>query len=228
MGTTESTTKHTKVYCLELGYTQRFSRVEVDEAVKGGTINLRLRGESGTQGTTNIQPDRLPRGRLKKASITPVILNKPKPKLVTQVAISPSISPANQTEQMETDAIKSTEPVETSQSSPSMSGGLPDLDPTVTRNDESGVAEPPESTSTPIPAPPSTPPLQPPPDTPPRYFTRAAFKRKRSDSNVSLEERMHKVIKAMIAQVALGEFDEEFDYALPATEVEGIKIPKTY
>ncbi|KAG9240635.1 hypothetical protein BJ878DRAFT_525118 [Calycina marina] len=197
-------TKHTKVYCLELGYTQRFSRVEVDETVKRGTINLRLRGESGTQGTTN-----------------------PKPKLVTQVAISPFISPANQTEQMETNAIKSTEPVETSQSSLSMSGGLPDLDPTVTRNDESGVAKPPESTPTPIPPPPSTPPLQPPLDTPPRYFTRAAFKRKRSDSNVSLKERMHKVIKAMIAQVALGDFDEEFDHALPATEVEGIKIPKT-
>ena len=34
MGCTDNTTKHFKVYCPELGYTQRFSRVEVDENTK--------------------------------------------------------------------------------------------------------------------------------------------------------------------------------------------------
>ena len=66
MGCTDNTTKHFKVYYPELGYTQQFSRVEVDENTKGGTIDLRLRGQSGPQGTPNVQPDRLPRGRPKK------------------------------------------------------------------------------------------------------------------------------------------------------------------
>jgi hypothetical protein len=79
MGCTDSTTKHFKVYCPELGYTQRFSRVVVDENIKGGSINLRLRGEtgpSGTSGTTNVQPDRLPRGRPKKEDLRKPLATK--------------------------------------------------------------------------------------------------------------------------------------------------------
>ena len=64
----------------------------------------------------------------------------------------------------------------------------------------------------------------------PRYFTRSEFKRKRSNSDTSsVDKRMHKIIKAMIAQVALGELDKDIsETVFPATEVLGIKIPKTY
>ena len=39
---------------------------------------------------------------------------------------------------------------------------------------------------------------------------------------------MHKIAKAIIAQIALGELDEDLDLALPTTEVLGIKIPLTF
>jgi hypothetical protein len=46
--------------------TQRFSRVVIDENIKGGSINLRLRGETGPSATTNVRPDRLPTRKTKE------------------------------------------------------------------------------------------------------------------------------------------------------------------
>jgi hypothetical protein len=62
-------------------------------------------------------------------------------------------------------------------------------------------------------------------------------KRKRSDSELeSEEERIYKMFKAIIAQVALRQLDDDLDndlagnldLALAAIEVLGIKIPLTY
>ena len=61
MGFAATTTKQMKVYCPELGYTIRSSRVEIDESVQGGTVDLRLRTL-----TYNTHKDRNPRGRPKK------------------------------------------------------------------------------------------------------------------------------------------------------------------
>jgi hypothetical protein len=102
MGCTNNTTKHFKVYCPELGYTQRFSRVVVDENTKGGTVDLRLRGESGPKGTTNVQPDRLPRGRPKKELPIP---DKPQVKTIPQVIIKPFKPPPNVTRFDENDNV---------------------------------------------------------------------------------------------------------------------------
>src|SRR5437588_7500146 len=67
MGYSETTEKQFKVYAPDLGYTRRTSALYVDEAVKGGTVNLRFRNHpSGPQGTPNQLPDRNPRGRPKK------------------------------------------------------------------------------------------------------------------------------------------------------------------
>jgi hypothetical protein len=38
MGCIDSTTQHFKVYCPELGYIQRYSRIIVDENIKGGKM----------------------------------------------------------------------------------------------------------------------------------------------------------------------------------------------
>ena len=68
MGYSETTEKQFKVYAPDLGYTRRTSALYVDEAVKGGTVDLRFRNHpSGSQGTPNQLPDRNPRGRPKKA-----------------------------------------------------------------------------------------------------------------------------------------------------------------
>ncbi|KAI0996463.1 hypothetical protein K3495_g11717 [Podosphaera aphanis] len=50
------------VYSPDIGSSHRSSRVLVDETVKGGTIDLKLRGSSGTQEIPNILPDRKPLG----------------------------------------------------------------------------------------------------------------------------------------------------------------------
>ncbi|KAI0995304.1 hypothetical protein K3495_g12878, partial [Podosphaera aphanis] len=73
LGFEELTNKHFKVYCPELGYHQRYSRVDVDETIKGSTLQLKLRGATGPQGTSNIQPDRMPRGRPKCTEISPFL-----------------------------------------------------------------------------------------------------------------------------------------------------------
>ncbi|KAI0992563.1 hypothetical protein K3495_g15622, partial [Podosphaera aphanis] len=66
MGYSSNTTRHLKVYSPEHGYTILSSRVEIDEKVKGGTIDLKLRGPTGPQGTKNVAPVRKSVGRPKK------------------------------------------------------------------------------------------------------------------------------------------------------------------
>ena len=66
MGFPENTTKQVKIYCPDLGYTQRFSRYVIDEKTRGGEVSLHLRTASGPQGTPTELLDRLPRGRPKE------------------------------------------------------------------------------------------------------------------------------------------------------------------
>ncbi|KAI1006420.1 hypothetical protein K3495_g1801 [Podosphaera aphanis] len=68
-----------------------------------------------------------------------------------------------------------------------------------------------------------------------RYFTRS--KRKREDAD-NENERLHKAIKAMLAQIALNDDEDDIvedafcsfstDLAFPSVEINGIKIPHTY
>ncbi|KAI1005658.1 hypothetical protein K3495_g2570 [Podosphaera aphanis] len=60
-------------YYPELGYHQRYSRVDADETIKGSTLQLRLREATGSQGTSKIQPDRMPRGRPHCTEISPFL-----------------------------------------------------------------------------------------------------------------------------------------------------------
>jgi hypothetical protein len=55
------------MYTLDLGRTIRSSRLNVDESVLGGTVDLRLRNcVSGAQGTPIDHPDQKGRGRPRK------------------------------------------------------------------------------------------------------------------------------------------------------------------
>ncbi|KAI1001986.1 hypothetical protein K3495_g6217 [Podosphaera aphanis] len=63
MGYSTTTDKQFKFYSPELGCTTRTSIIKVDESIGGGTLDLRLRNcSAGPQGTSNVQPDRKPRG----------------------------------------------------------------------------------------------------------------------------------------------------------------------
>ncbi len=66
MGYEEETTKHFRVYSPEHGRVVRRHVVRVNELVKGGTVELRLRCPTGPHGTPNTVADRLPVGRPKK------------------------------------------------------------------------------------------------------------------------------------------------------------------
>ncbi|KAF5207339.1 hypothetical protein FRX31_003074, partial [Thalictrum thalictroides] len=71
MGYSTTTDKQFKIYSPDLGYTTRASVIKVDETVRGGTLELRLRNiESGPQGTCNVHLDRKPRGRPPKHGST--------------------------------------------------------------------------------------------------------------------------------------------------------------
>jgi transcriptional regulator with PAS, ATPase and Fis domain len=62
----------------------------------------------------------------------------------------------------------------------------------------------------------------------PRYFTRES-KRKRSGEDTAEDERLRKIIKAMLAQVNLTDEEAQiFKKAFLATEIAGIQIPQTY
>jgi hypothetical protein len=66
MGYSSNTTKHFRVYSLEYGYTILRSIIQVDELVKGGTMDLWLRVKAGPRGTPNIVPDWKAKGRPRK------------------------------------------------------------------------------------------------------------------------------------------------------------------
>ena len=67
MGPVECTTKQSKLYAPDLGYTRRTSTLYVDEKTKGGTVRLQIRDNpSGTQGASNVFVERKSRGRPRK------------------------------------------------------------------------------------------------------------------------------------------------------------------
>ena len=255
MGCIDSTTKHFKVYCPELGYTQRFSRVVVDENVKGGSIDLRLRGETGPSGTANIQPDRQPRGRPKRVTsqdpiseTTPaivrpsrqlrdtpsrVILQDPlievaeslEPRLVPQVIINPVVHQPG---------IKVPYFNEKHERVPSGDKEKHDqVDPA--QGTSTDKAEEHIPNLDPIMADESdnlrsstidqNSVLEVQEDTNNRHITRSHNKRKRGFSEEE-DARLNKIVKAMIAQVPPATSTSE--HAFPATEVCGIPIPLTY
>ena len=282
MGFTENTTKQVKIYCPDLGYTQRFSRYVVDERTRGGEVSLNLRTASGPQGTLPELPDRLPRGRPKRGK--PVESEAPvKSKTVSQVMLPLSKPPPGMTHKHYNNGELPEEPeveaVDTQAESTPPPAEDEELEPTDNGKEKSDNVtpvepEPTKATTGKISAPERTTPdtrakrhksdnmaletddsgipdilamddkddmeVDLDNDTQPRYFTRSAFKRKRSDSETVTDNRARKIIRAMIAQIALGEMDDEIaniaiediadfdDAAFLAKEVLGIKIPATY
>jgi hypothetical protein len=221
MGYANTTSKHVKVYNPELGYTSRCSRVKIDEDIKGGTIDLKLRCKAGPQGTLNEPPDRNPRGRPKKQPATelatqpqvplPTQVVKPIPvkpvpvKATPQVVVPPENVPRAESKEPKPEKEDQTSPTETKDNAV-----VPDI-----------MVEEPTQDAQPMP----TAPL--PQQDAPRYFTRA--KRKRAADEAVEDERLSKIIRAMLAQVELTEEDiEVLTSAFPATEIAGIKIPQTY
>lgn len=233
MGFSNTTTKHTKVYNPELGYTSRCSRVIVDETVKGGTMDLKLRCKPGTQGTPNEAADRAPRGRPEKQPVKLVIqpptLSKSQPeRKVPQVVTPPFVPPENiprfgfdeDPEELKVESTKD--------NSTKDKFAIPDL------TGEETTKPTVQSTSRQVPQPTMPTSNRTTPQSAPRYFTRGEkAKRKREEDEVVEDERFAKIIRAMLAQVDLTE--EEFAFitstfssAFPAEEIAGIKIPRTY
>ncbi|POS87946.1 hypothetical protein EPUL_001331 [Erysiphe pulchra] len=86
--------KQLGIYFSELGYTFRSSRVLIDERVKGGSIDLKLRKPTfGPQGTANVMPNPKPRGRLKKDAsysnqfLLPQQVEKETPEIINTVIL---------------------------------------------------------------------------------------------------------------------------------------------
>jgi hypothetical protein len=218
-----SATKQLWVYFPELGYTFTSSKVLIDENVNGGSIDLQLRNcISGPQGTLNVMPDRKQPGRPRKeiAGITPSALAPSIPALLDVKSTSQIVTPAfipppdvpklNQNDMNNEDNTVNCEDIaspnvptyptqnKTSETkiksllSPVLSPSLPVLI-VEEEQDFSGDdgAKPQAAISE---QPPSLLPLQ---QDAPRYFTRS--KRKRSISSVDEDDRMHKIVRAMIA-----------------------------
>jgi hypothetical protein len=62
IGYSSNTTKYFRVYLLEYRYMILRSIIWVDELVKGGIMDLRLRVKAGLRGTPNIVPNRKAKG----------------------------------------------------------------------------------------------------------------------------------------------------------------------
>jgi hypothetical protein len=249
-----STTKQLRVYSPELGYRFRSSKVFIDEKVKGGSIDLQLRNcISGPQGTLNVMPDRKPRGGPRKEipGITPSVLALSMPALpdvqsTSQIVIPafippPDVPKLNQNIMNNEDNTVNCEDIaspnaptyptqsktsETEIKSPSSPVLLPSIPVPIVeevQQDFSGEdgAKPQVAISE---QPPSSLPLQ---EDAPQYFTRS--KRKRSISSADEDNRMHKIVRAMIAFYAPEDACRSTDEsAFPTNEVSNIKIPKTY
>ena len=90
MGFSADTTKHYKAYSPDLGYVHRVNVMKIDETIRGGTIDLRIRNANiEPQGTENVQPDRKGRGRPRKMEQTATIMPETIPK--TQGNIKPIV-----------------------------------------------------------------------------------------------------------------------------------------
>jgi hypothetical protein len=244
MGYSETTNKQFKFYSPELGYTSRSSRISVDEHTPGGRVELRLRNiPAGSQGTPNTMPDRKPRGRPRKDP-TPTQLAHAQPtpaEPAEQAAVEqmepPSAEqmeppPAEQmepppAEQMELPSVEQIEPSPAEQVEPipkpiKRGRGRPrkvtTAPPTTVSQDERVPDLETEESEEPVQSLPEA----------PRYFTRGS-KRKRSREDTDEDERLRKIIKAMLAQVDLTDEEAQiFEKAFPATEIAGIQIPQTY
>ena len=240
MGYSETTSKQFKFYSPELGYTSRSSRLSVDEYTPGGTVDLRLRNiPSGPQGTKNTMPDRRPRGRPRKdaAPIQPTDFSPEAPiEPIHETSIEPA--PASPKEPVLDAPIEpaSEVPTELAPKAPTVPGpkelsieskrkrGRPpkttDIPPISSCSDERVpdilVSNEPEELDAQALS------------EAPRYFTRGS-KRKRSEQETTEDERLNKIIRAMLAQVGLTE-EQMYTYeeAFPATEIAGIQIPQTY
>jgi len=251
MGYSETTNKQFKFYSPELGYTSRSSRISVDEHTPGGRVELRLRNiPSGSQGTLNVMPDRKPRGRPRKvptpaqttaaqldptqpapAGPNPAGPNPAEPTPPEPTPPEPTHPEPTSTDSTEQAAVEKMEPLTAEQVEPTpeprkRGRGRPrkltTAPPTTVSRDERVpdlTTEEPEEPAQSLPE-------------APRYFTRQS-KRKRSGEDTAEDERLRKIIKAMLAQVGLT--DEEIDgedqiceKAFPATEIAGIPIPQTY
>jgi hypothetical protein len=224
MGYSDTTTKQLKVYSPELGYTFRTSRVIVDEETAGGTIDLRIRNcKVGPQGTPNVLEDRRPRGRPKRElAVQPVnpIAAQPTspttPKTIPVVEIPPFVPPPNIPKFSEDDDIEGEDGKANQSTTKDESQSNSEEIPTPRKDDSTRMAgemDSPRPTSL-------EPDVQ--MEEAPRYFTRS--KRKRSNSLNEEDERLAKIVKAMLAQLQQAKTETAF----PAQIVQGIKIPLTY
>jgi hypothetical protein len=199
MGFSDATGKHARVYHPETGRTDRVSVFRIDEKIKGGTMDLKLRLAVGPQGTSNEKPDRAPRGRPKKQTIE----------------AAPSQPVESQAQPQEKNTPQEDKPAKHAAKANSEIPDKPKED----------VQTMTPTTQRPQPAPAPT----------PHYFTRS--KRKREENEEIENERVAKIIKALLAKAEPtgNEFEflaeqlpAEFEAAFAATEIAGIKIPQTY
>ena len=279
MGYVDTTEKQLKVYSPDLGYTHRVSVLTMEEKIKGGALDLKLRNNpNGPQGTPIDLPDRRGRGRPRKDdTVKQQGVTKPATSEVPTAAIQTTPVVEIPFKALEENIPSFTEDQDgNTQTVPNTVGNsAPESPPLTTDVDKSRT----ESRTEPQPEDPSPEPSpmeadeQPTPqgttDGSLRYFFR---KRKRDNETAEESDRQAKIIRAMLALVQNGGL-EDFtgqdkvyayvatpflsgfqsysvsgkekitkafltaiasepelpeDVALPAVEVNGIRIPRTY
>jgi hypothetical protein len=224
MGPSDSTEKQFKIYAPDLGYTRLTSVILVDEAVKGGTVDLKLRDNpNGPQGTPNDLPTRKARGRPQAAKPTPQVDHSQLDDPVSHTIPDEPIEPAPITPEPKKQASPSKVPVV---EIPFVNPGpnipaftededgnvipIPNVDqPTqIQANDDVVDQEMDDISNEPIEA------AIEPPSPPKRFFSR---KRKRDEDDMT-NERWTKITKAMIAAFVQTE-QTEAEQALSAIEI---------
>jgi hypothetical protein len=235
MGYSDKTTKHFKVYSPERGSTIVASVVKIDETVKGGTMDLRIRNsKSGPQGTKNVMLDRNPRGRPKGSTtknkvIIPSFIPPPDvPTFIEQdmldvdePIVEPTVRPIAKAKRSQRANPKN----KSVSTTPTTLMPLPQPiveDALVENQSDNSTREQMKGPSKEM----------------PRYFTRGS-NRKRADSDIAEEEHDAKRARAMITQLLSNDDEididelkdllgEEFETAFPAEIIAGIHIPRTY
>lgn len=253
VGYSPTTTSHFKVYSPERGCTIMASVVKIDETIKGGTVDLRIRTPDGeTQGTKNSTLDRKPRGRpkgtTKNVLFGPPLQEGPPTKSTLQVVIPPMAEQDRITSPTVERMITKTKSRKRQRSrspplspipSNSTSSARHPPSPTVedapeeenlpdasTSKDSTSATTPEDAASTPTAA------TQP----EPRYFTRGSSRKR---AGTAIKEPDPKRVRALIAQLLdqEGEVDldelkavlgENFETAFPAEVIAGVPIPRTY